>query len=113
MLEIPYYECEPTGLKRLMRLSRDAYGSGDPSAVLSRPRSITTRREEQDGLALDVLEIPLPGIGVSDVQVRREGRNLIIGAGDARRVLALPDGLADRHVHATKLAEGVLSVAFS
>ena len=113
MLEIPYYECEPTGPQRLMRLSRDAYGSTDPAAVLSRSRAVTTRHEEQGGLPLDVLEIPLPGISVSDVDVRREGRNLVIDAGDARRVLALPDGLATRHVHATRLAEGVLSVAFS
>lgn len=112
VFRVPHYPREVCGMGALEELCEDLYGEADPAGVFAESAGMSTGRRAMAGTQVDVLEVPLPGVELADVHVRRAGGDLVISAGRWRRVLALPETLARRDVLGASFSDGVLTVAF-
>jgi arsenite-transporting ATPase len=60
-----------------------------------------------------VLRLRLPFVGRRDVDLARDGDDLVVTVGSYRRLLTLPAGLARRRVAGARVEEGELQVRFA
>jgi arsenite-transporting ATPase len=104
-----YRPAEPVGVPELSSLGRDLYGSADPLDVptSSEPMRIT---RSADGV---VLRLRLPFVGRNDVDLARDGDDLVVTVASYRRLLTLPTGLARRRVSGARVDGGELQVRFA
>jgi arsenite/tail-anchored protein-transporting ATPase len=104
-----YRPSEPVGLEALRDLGRTLYDGADPVAVrrTSEPLRIT---RSSDGA---VLHLRLPFVGRADVDLARDGDDLVVTVASYRRLLTLPSGLARQRVAGARVDEGELQVRFA
>jgi arsenite/tail-anchored protein-transporting ATPase len=90
-------------------LGRALYGGADPLDV---PRSGEPLRitRSSDGA---LLRLRLPFVGHGDVELARDGDDLVVTVASYRRLLTLPAGLARRRVAGARVEAGELQVRFA
>ncbi len=103
-----YRASEPVGVDVLTGLARDVYGADDP---LAPPRGDGPFRvtRTSDGA---VLGLRLPFVSRAEVDLARNGDELVVTVGSYRRLLSLPSGLARHRVAGARVEQGELQVRF-
>jgi arsenite/tail-anchored protein-transporting ATPase len=104
-----YRPAEPVGVPELLDLGRAVYAGGDPLAVPSSEEPLRITRSS-DGA---VLRLRLPFVDRSDVDLARDGDDLVVTVASYRRLLTLPAGLARRRVAGARVDGGELQVRFA
>jgi arsenite-transporting ATPase len=104
-----YRPSEPVGLEALAAFGAHVYGDGDPLAVP--PTGEPLRITRTTGGA--VLHLRLPFVGRAEVDLARDGDDLVVTVASYRRLLTLPAGLARHRVAGARVEEGELQVRFA
>ncbi len=104
-----YRPAEPVGVPELLDLGRAVYAGGDPLAVPPSEEPLRITRSS-DGA---VLRLRLPFVDRSDVDLARDGDDLVVTVASYRRLLTLPAGLARRRVAGARVDGGELQVRFA
>ncbi|MBC7882627.1 MAG: TRC40/GET3/ArsA family transport-energizing ATPase [Anaerolineae bacterium] len=107
--EIPLYQDELVGFAALERLKVDLYGELDPSEVLYKEQTLKVIQEK----GAYRLDLYLPGIPKSEVQLTKTGDELNIRIGNHRRNLVLPQSLAALQTSGAKMENDYLQIRFS
>jgi arsenite-transporting ATPase len=104
----PYRAAEPVGVDALAGLARELYDGSDPlaGAAGSGPFRIAHTP------AGAVLHLALPHATREDVDLGRNGDELVVTVGSYRRLLTLPAGLARHRVAEARVRHGELQVRF-
>lgn len=100
---------EPVGLSELLEVGRDLYAGADPLDVRRSEDPLRITRTP-DGA---VLRLRLPLVDRSDVDLARDGDDLVVTVASYRRLLTLPAGLARRRVTGARVEGGELQVRFA
>lgn len=103
-----YAGAEPVGLEALSRLAGDLYAGSDPLAVPDGPGPLRVTRH--DGRS--ILRLALPHVERSDVDVARNGNDLVITVASYRRLLTVPAGLSRHAITGARVEDGELQVRF-
>jgi arsenite-transporting ATPase len=100
---------EPVGLAQLREVGRELYAGADPLdvGVSEEPLRIT---RSTDGA---VLRLRLPFVARDEVDLARDGDDLVVTVASYRRLLTLPSSLARHRVAAARVADGELQVRFA
>lgn len=108
-LHLRLFDDEMVGLDRLRFMSRELYRDQDPIGDFhaTHPFRIV---EDEHGVTM---ELDIPFIEKSELEVYRHGHELYIQAGPYRRSFLLPDALHRRQVRKARLEGGTLSVSFT
>ncbi len=103
-----YRPCEPVGAEALGNLAAEVYAGTDPLAdpSVTRPLRVTRTRNGA------VLRLALPYATLDDVDLARNGDELVVTVGSYRRLLALPASLSRHQVTAARVDNGELQVRF-
>ncbi len=104
-----YRPSEPVGLAALADLGRQVYGDRDPLAVPEGREPFRVTRTT-DGA---VMHLRLPFVGRADVDLARDGDDLVVTVASYRRLLTLPAGLARHRVAGARVDGGELQVRFA
>jgi arsenite-transporting ATPase len=107
-LRLRLFDDEMVGVDRLRLMAKELYGDGDPIGGFSahNPFTVTERGEEV------IVEMEVPFVEKSDLEVFRHGGELYIQIGPYRRSLVLPDSMHRRAVTRATLDQGRLQVVF-
>lgn len=108
-LRLRLFDDEMVGLDRLRVMAGELYGDRDP--ITSYQARSPFRITETDGVV--TMELDIPFIERTELDVFRQGNELYVQAGPYRRSFLLPDALHRREVSRARLVEGTLRVAFS
>jgi arsenite-transporting ATPase len=100
---------EPVGLLALRALAEELYAGGDPLAVPAGADPVEVRRTAGGA----TLRLALPGVCRADVDLARNGNDLVLTVGSYRRMLTLPAGLARFRVTGARVDDGALEVWFA
>jgi arsenite-transporting ATPase len=100
---------EPVGLTELRELGRELYAGGDPLDVRPSSEPMTITRTAEGA----VLCLRLPFVDRGDVDLARDGDDLVVTVASYRRLLTLPAGLARRRVAGARVDGGELRVRFA
>jgi len=107
-----YRTQEPVGVPALSALAEEVYAGDDPLAAPTGAGPFRVVR----GAAATVLRLALPGVddwlGKDQVQLGRNGDELVVTLGSYRRLLTLPAGLARLRVAGARVEQGELQVRF-
>lgn len=103
-----YRPREPVGVEALAGLAREVYGETDP---LSAPPGRRPMRISRGGSGA-VLHLALPLVSRAEVDLARNGDDLVVTVGSYRRLLTLPSGLARYRVAGARVEQGELQVRF-
>jgi arsenite-transporting ATPase len=103
-----YRPGEPVGVEALAELAADVYGADDPMAEPQGegPFRITRNRAGAQ------LSLSLPFVSRAEVDLARNGDELVLTVGSYRRLLTLPSGLARYRVAGARVEAGELQVRF-
>ncbi|MDP3894722.1 ArsA family ATPase [Nocardioides sp.] len=103
-----YHGLEPVGVEALTDLAREVYAGSDPVAapVGEGPFRVTRTSEGA------VLNLSLPNVNRDDVDLARNGDELVVTVGSYRRLLSLPASLSRLTVAGARVDEGGLKVRF-
>jgi arsenite/tail-anchored protein-transporting ATPase len=104
-----YRASEPVGLSALADFGRQVYGDRDPLAVPAAREPFRITRTSEGA----VLRLALPFVGRSDVDLARDGDDLVVTVASYRRLLTLPAGLARHRVAGARVEGGELQVRFA
>ncbi|HWI43306.1 MAG TPA: ArsA family ATPase [Nocardioides sp.] len=104
-----YQPGEPVGVEAVAALAADLYGDDDPLAEPAGEGPFRVDRSD-DGDA--VLRLRLPFVTRTDVDLARNGDELVVTVGSTRRLLTLPAGLARMRVAGARVVDGELRVRF-
>lgn len=107
--EVPLYSEEMCGLEALERLKETLYANEDPTQVYYKE---TTLRVVQNGSDYN-LEVYLPGIPKSQIDLSKNGDELNIRIGNHRRNLVLPQALAALNPMGANMEDDYLKIRFS
>jgi arsenite/tail-anchored protein-transporting ATPase len=107
--EIPLFQEEMCGLPALDRLKETLYPGEDPAQVYYKE---TTLRVIQNGGEYS-LEVYLPGVPKSQIELSKSADELNIRIGNHRRNLVLPQALAAMQPAGAKVEEDYLKIRFS
>lgn len=107
--EVPLYSEEMCGLEALERLKETLYNNEDPSQVYYKETTLRIVQEDQQYS----LEVYLPGIPKSQVELTKTGDELNIRIGNHRRNLVLPQALAALQPAGAKMEEDYLKIRFN
>lgn len=105
-----YQAAEPVGVPALSALAADLYGDADPLAVPAGEGPFRVARGDDGGA---VAHLSLPFVTRSEVDLARNGDELVMTVGSYRRLLTLPPGLARLRVAGASVVEGELRVRFT
>ncbi len=108
IFQAAYQPTEPMGADALNRLGVDVYGSADPLDTGPSAELITVRQEGD----LFVLELALPMLDKSSLELTRVGDDLVITVSGRRRVLALPSALRRCSVRRAHVEDDRLAIEF-
>ncbi len=103
-----YRSGEPVGVETLTTVATDVYGEDDPLAPPVGDGPFRLTREPAGAL----LELALPFVSHTDVDLARNGDELVVTVGSYRRLLTLPTGLARYRVAGARVEQGELQVRF-
>jgi arsenite-transporting ATPase len=103
-----YRPSEPVGVDALTALADDVYGDDDP---LAPPRGEGPFRITRSSRGA-VLRLALPLVSRTDVDLARNGDELVVTVGSYRRLLTLPSGLNRYRVAGARVEQGQLQVRF-
>ena len=103
-----YRPGEPVGVAAVRDLAADTYAGTDPLAAPEGegPFRVTSDRHGT------VLHLALPLAGKADVDLARNGDDLVVTVGSYRRLLTVPAGLARLRVAGARVEDGELQVRF-
>ena len=104
-----YQPAEPVGVPALTELATRLYGDDDP---LVRPDGDGPFRVTRDADGDAVLRLALPFVTRAEVDLARNGDELVVTVGSSRRLLTLPAGLARLRVAGARVDGGELRVRF-
>jgi arsenite-transporting ATPase len=104
-----YRPTEPVGVPELLDLGRSLYDGCDPLDVPPSSEPLRITRSSEGAL----LRLRLPFVGRSDVDLSRDGDDLVVTVASYRRLLTLPAGLARRRVAGARVDAGELQVRFA
>lgn len=104
-----YRAAEPVGVPTLRVLAEEVYAGTDP---LARPTGEGPFRMTRSSQGADIY-IALPGTTTADVDLARNGDELVITVGSYRRLLAIPAGLSHHRVVSASVVAGELHVRFA
>ncbi|ABB57289.1 TRC40/GET3/ArsA family transport-energizing ATPase [Synechococcus elongatus] len=107
--EVPLYSEEMCGLEALERLKETLYANEDPTQVYYKE---TTLRVVQNGSDYN-LEVYLPGIPKSQIDLSKNGDELNIRIGNHRRNLVLPQALAALSPMGASMEDDYLKIRFA
>jgi arsenite-transporting ATPase len=104
-----YRQTEPVGVTDLLDVGSTLYAGADPLDVppSSEPLRIT---RNSDGA---LLRLRLPFVARGDVDLARDGDDLVVTVASYRRLLTLPTGLARLRVAGARVDGGELQVRFA
>ncbi|WGX99987.1 ArsA family ATPase [Nocardioides sp. QY071] len=105
-----YQAAEPVGVAALSTLATDLYDDADPLAVPAGDGPFRVDRGDDGGA---VAHLSLPFVSRSEVDLARNGDELVMTVGSYRRLLTLPPGLARLRVAGASVVEGELRVRFA
>ena len=105
---VPQFDREMIGAENLVEIGRELFGEGDPTEFLYRGRPYRVRKVNGD----HVLEVALPFTERDDVQLARNGDEIILQVGTWRRTIMLPRALVDAPTNSAKMEDGVLRIRF-
>jgi arsenite/tail-anchored protein-transporting ATPase len=103
-----YRPGEPVGVEALAELAADVYGEDDPLAT---PRGEGPFRITRNQAGAQ-LSLSLPFVSRAEVDLARNGDELVVTVGSYRRLLTLPSGLSRFRVAGARVDEGELQVRF-
>ncbi|MFZ4665125.1 MAG: TRC40/GET3/ArsA family transport-energizing ATPase [Prochlorotrichaceae cyanobacterium] len=107
--EVPLYSEEMCGLEALERLKETLYKDEDPAQVYYKETTLRIVQEKEHYS----LEVYLPGIPKSQVELTKTGDELNIRIGNHRRNLVLPQALAALQPAGAKMEEDYLKIRFN
>jgi arsenite-transporting ATPase len=104
-----YRSAEPVGVEALRLLAQEVYDGSDP---LARPGGGGPFRvvRTTEGAAL---HLSLPNVSRAEVDLSRNGAELVVTVGSYRRLLTLPAGLSRHRVAGARVEQGELQVRFT
>jgi len=105
-----YQAGEPVGVETVAELARQLYGAADALADPTGDGPFRVTRPD-DGGAL--IHLTLPFVSRSEVDLARNGDELVMTVGSYRRLLTLPSGLARMRVAGARVIDGELRVRFA
>jgi arsenite-transporting ATPase len=107
-LRLRLFDDEMVGVESLRAMAAELYGDKDPidDFVATSPFRVV----ESDGTV--TMELDVPFIDKSELEVFRHGHELYVRLGSYRRSFLLPDALHRRVVTRARLEEGTLRVTF-
>jgi arsenite/tail-anchored protein-transporting ATPase len=108
--EVPLFPEELCGLQALERLKETIYGEEDAAQVYYKE---TTLKVIQSGDQQYSLELYLPGIPKSQVDLSKTGDELNVRIGNHRRNLVLPQALAALQPSGAKMEDDYLKISFA
>jgi arsenite-transporting ATPase len=108
--EVPSFPEELCGLQALERLKETIYGEEDAAQVYYKE---TTLKVIQSGDQQYSLELYLPGIPKSQVDLSKTGDELNVRIGNHRRNLVLPQALAALQPSGAKMEDDYLKISFA
>ena len=108
-LHLRLFDDEMVGIDRLRFMAGELYGQRDP--ILDFTATHPFRIIEVDGGV--AMEMDIPFVDKTDLDVYRHGHELYIQVGPYRRSFILPDALHRREVTRARLDEGTLTVSFA
>ncbi|MFC5493093.1 ArsA family ATPase [Nocardioides caricicola] len=104
----PYRPREPVGVETLSALAREVYGADDPLATTPGKGPFRITRTDTGA----VLRLSLPLVSRAEVNLARNGDDLVVTVGSYRRLLTLPSGLARHRIAGARVEQGELRVRF-
>ena len=105
---VPQFDREMIGAHRLAEIGRALFGDEDPTTFFYRGRPYRVIAEDGG----HVLEVALPFTSREDVQLDRDGDELLLQVGGLRRTIVLPRALVDAPTTGAKMEDGVLRIRF-
>jgi arsenite/tail-anchored protein-transporting ATPase len=103
-----YRAAEPVGVAALTGLAREVYAGDDPLAVPEGDGPFRVTRTASGA----TLRLALPLVTRAEVDLARNGDDLVVTVGSYRRLLTLPSGLARHTVAGARVERGELQVRF-
>jgi arsenite/tail-anchored protein-transporting ATPase len=103
-----YRPHEPVGVAALTELARELYGESDPLATPKGRGPFRISRNEAGA----VLRLSLPLVSRAEVDLARNGDDLVVTVGSYRRLITLPSGLARFRIAGARVEQGELQVRF-
>jgi arsenite-transporting ATPase len=108
--EVPLYSQEMCGLEALDRLKETLYPNNeDPAQVYYKETTLRVVQEQNQYS----LELYLPGIAKTQIELSKTGDELNVRIGNHRRNLVLPQALAALQPAGAKMEEDYLKIRFS
>ncbi len=107
--EVPLYSEEMCGMAALERLKETLYHDEDPTQVYYKETTLQVIQ----GQGFYSLEVYLPGVPKSQVELSKSGDELNIRIGNHRRNLVLPQALAALQPSGAKMEEDYLKIRFA
>lgn len=108
IMKAPMMQEEVIGLPILEALADRIYGDRDPAAILHHGRTEIIREEGEEM----VLELMIPFIDRSELDLTQTGDELTVAAGSYKRKVILPKPLMGREVAGARYAEDRLMIRF-
>jgi len=105
----PYLSSEVIGPAMLDRLGGELFGERDPAAMMY--SGIAREISSENGTT--TLRIAVPFAERDEISVKKVDQELVVSAGQQKRTIILPPGLARKRPAGAKLEQGSLLVAFS
>lgn len=105
----PYQSGEPRGASELSGLAESLYGDDDPFSAPDGDGPFRVERAA-DGGAL--VRLTLPFVRSNQVDLARNGDELVLTVDSSRRLLTLPPGLARMRVAGARVVDAELQVRF-
>ena len=105
-----YQSSEPVGVDALAALARSLYDDADPLAAPVGDGPFRVTRTDSGGA---VVQLALPFVTRAEVDLARNGDELVMTVGSYRRLLTLPPGLARLRVAGARVDDGELRVRFA
>lgn len=105
-----YQPSEPVGVEALAALATTLYGDTDPLAAPVGEGPFRVTRSDDGGA---VVHLSLPFVTRAEVDLARNGDELVMTVGSHRRLLTLPPGLARLRVAGARVDDGELRVRFA
>ena len=102
------FDDEIVGVDRLRLMAPELYGDVDPIFAFKARSPF----EISEGPNSVTMELRVPFVEKSELDVSRHGNELYIQVGPYRRSFILPDALHRREITKAKLDDGVLGVTF-
>ncbi|GAB2623084.1 ArsA family ATPase [Nocardioides ginkgobilobae] len=104
-----YRSVEPVGVDALRTLAAEVYAGSDPLAPPRGEGPFQVTRTDAGA----VLSLALPFVTRAEVDLARNGDELVVTVGSYRRLLTLPSGLSRLRVAGARVEDGRLQVRFT